>query len=71
MQQIAIQTDKINLDQFLKWAGVVESGGQVKLFIDDGMILVNGVIVQERRKKIYPGDRIEIDGIGSWQVVRE
>ena len=50
------------MDQLLKWAGIVESGGQVRLFIDDGLIKVNGVQVNERRKTIHPGDIIEIRG---------
>ena len=36
-----IETENIQLDQFLKWEGIVETGGQVKLLIEDKMIYVN------------------------------
>ena len=42
IEKIEVNTETIQLDQFLKWAGVLESGGQVKLMIEDEMILVNG-----------------------------
>lgn len=71
MDEIGISTTTIQLDQFLKWAGIVETGGQVKLFIEDGLILVNGIQITERRKKIQPGDIIEIRDIGIWKVTTE
>ena len=71
MQKIEINTDEIQLDQLLKWAAIVNSGGQVKFMIEDEIIKLNGVIVTARRKKIKPGDIIEIDGEGSWQVVKK
>ena len=71
MEEIAIVTPTIQLDQFLKWVGVVESGGQVKLFIEDGLIKVNGLQVHERRKKIKPSDIVEVEGIGIWKVTAE
>lgn len=71
MEEISITTNTIQLDQFLKWAGIVESGGQVKLFIEDGLILVNGSQVTERRKKLQPGDIVEITDIGIWKVTAE
>lgn len=71
MEIITISTETIQLDQLLKWAGIVESGGQVKLFIEDELILVNGLQVNQRRKKIHPGDTVEIKGIGIWKVAAE
>lgn len=70
MQKIEINTDEIQLDQLLKWAAIVNSGGQVKFMIEDEIIKLNGVIVTARRKKIRPGDVIEIAGEGSWQIVK-
>ncbi|WP_297963212.1 RNA-binding S4 domain-containing protein [uncultured Anaerovibrio sp.] len=69
MEKIEINTEIIQLDQFLKWAGVLESGGQVKLMIEDKMLLVNGTVETARRKKLHDGDVVEIKGMGSWQVV--
>ena len=71
MEEIVIVSPTIQLDQFLKWAGIVESGGQVKLFIEDGLIKVNGIQVHERRKKIQPGDIVEIKDMGQWKVTAE
>lgn len=71
MEEVVISTETIQLDQFLKWAGIVESGGQVKLLLEDGLIQLNGVVAVERRKKIRPGDIISIEGLGSWKVAHE
>ena len=71
MEEITIATPTIQLDQFLKWAGIVETGGQVKLFIEDGLIFINDSQIQERRKKVMPGDIIEIKGMGKWKVTAE
>ena len=69
IEKIEVNTETIQLDQFLKWAGVLESGGQVKLMIEDEMILVNGTVETARRKKLHNGDVVEIKEMGSWQVV--
>lgn len=71
MEQISINTPTINLDQFLKWAGILQTGGQIRPMLDDGMIAVNGIIVRERRKKLFPGDIIKIKGLGQWTVIAE
>lgn len=71
MEEVAITTETIQLDQFLKWAAIVESGGQVKFLLEDGLIKINGVQATERRKKIAPGDVISIEGLGSWKVTQE
>ena len=71
MEIIEITTPTIKLDQLLKWAGIADTGGQVRLFIDDGLITLNGVQVNEKRKKIVPGDIIEIKDIGIWKVMAE
>lgn len=68
MTDVAIETPYIQLDQFLKWAGILESGGQIKPLLEDGMILLNGAVASERRKKLYPGDTVAIKGMGEWRV---
>ena len=67
---IAIHTDTIQLDQFLKLAGAVASGGEVKALLAEGMILRNDVPETARRRKIVPGDVITIDGNDTYRVVR-
>ena len=60
MERIAIQTGNIQLDQFLKLAGAVETGGAVKPLLLDGCLFVNGVKETARRKKIFPGDVVTL-----------
>jgi len=48
----------IRLDQFLKLAGLVLTGGEAKHLIQAGQVQVNGVVVTERSRKIHPGDRV-------------
>ncbi len=71
MQTIEIKTETIQLDQLLKWAGIIESGGQVRLLIEDQRIKLNGVFETAKRRKIKSGDIIEIVGEGTWRVVRQ
>ena len=67
---IAIHTDTIQLDQFLKLAGAVASGGEVKALLAEGMILRNDVPEKARRRKLVPGDVITINGNNTYRVVR-
>ena len=67
---IAIHTDTTQLDQFLKLAGAVASGGEVKALLAEGMILRNDVPETARRRKLVPGDVITIDGSDTYRVVR-
>ena len=71
MEMISINTEKIQLDQFLKWAGILESGGQVRPMLDEGLIFVNGVKETAKRKQLHPGDVVKIIDIGEYEVVRE
>lgn len=71
MQKVAIHTDDIQLDQFMKIAGAVMTGGEVKMLIADGLIKKNGVVETARRRKLVPGDVVEVDGAGSYEVTHE
>ena len=71
MEKISINTEKIQLDQFLKWAGILESGGQLRPMLDEGLIFVNGVKETAKRKQLHPGDVVKIIDIGEYEVVRE
>ena len=51
----------ITLDQFLKRIGVVGSGGQAKLAIQDGYVTVNGQLETRRGRKLSPGDVVVVD----------
>lgn len=69
--QVEIHTPYIKLDQLLKFEQIIGTGGQVKFLLDDQKITVNGEICHEKRKKIYPNDIVEIQGIGTLLVVQE
>lgn len=62
MTEIAINTEFIKLDAFLKFAAVCGSGGEAKTFIADGMIKVNGEVCTMRGKKLRPGYTVEFEG---------
>ena len=61
-KRIKIGTPFIRLDALLKFAGAVETGGEAKLIIQNGGVKVNGEICTMRGKKLYPGDKAELDG---------
>ena len=69
MKDIVIKTEKIQLDQFLKWADIVESGGQAGLLIADKKVIVNGDICTVKRKQLVTGDVIIIKGNGKYRLV--
>lgn len=57
-----IHTDYIKLDALLKYAGVVETGGQGKELVSSGDVQVNGEPCRLRGKKIRRGDRVQVGG---------
>jgi len=63
MEQITIKDEYIKLGQALKLAGLVGSGVEAKILIQDGLVSVNGEIDERRGRKLYPGDVFEMDGI--------
>lgn len=54
--------EHIELQQVLKLADIVRTGGEAKRMIQGGEVKVNGEVETRRRKKIYPGDTIEVAG---------
>jgi ribosome-associated protein len=54
--------EPLRLDFFLKARGVADTGGQAKLLIQAGEVKVNGVVDTRRRKKLAPGDVVEVRG---------
>ena len=61
MEQVEIRTEHIQLDQFLKLAGAVMTGGAVKPLLLDGCISVNGEKVTARRKRLSKGDVVTLE----------
>lgn len=62
MEIIHLRDDFIKLGQALKASGLVESGVEAKLFIQDGQVKVNGQVEVQRGKKLVAGDIVEFDG---------
>lgn len=62
MKEVKIYTPTITLGQFLKWARIVETGGQAKNIILSGKVKVNGEIVLHRSRKLNIGDIVEVNG---------
>ena len=59
---VVIGTEFIKLQDALKFANAVPSGGIAKTEIQEGNVAVNGEICTMRGKKLYPGDRFSFDG---------
>lgn len=62
MKTIVIRDEFIKLGQALKLAGLVDSGVDAKMDIQEGLVKVNGEVTLQRGKKIYCNDVIEYDG---------
>ena len=48
----------MKLDQFLKWHGLVNTGGQAKILILSGGVKVNGFVETRRGRKLIDGDKV-------------
>ncbi|KML09724.1 hypothetical protein VL07_15285 [Bacillus safensis] len=66
---ITIETEMITLGQFLKLAEVIQSGGMAKWFLSEHEVFINQEPDNRRGRKLYPGDVVEIEGYGAFQVV--
>jgi len=68
-----IHTEYIDLLQFLKATGIAATGGEAKMLVDDGFIRVNGEDESRRRRKLRPGDRVDValDPAESWGIVAQ
>lgn len=62
MKTITITTEFIKLQDLLKFANLVETGGEAKELIQGGEVQVNGETCTMRGKKIRPGDVVAFDG---------
>ena len=59
-KEVAITTEFIKLEAFLKFAGAVSTGGEAKNLIQDSLVRVNGEVCTMRGKKLRPGDTVEL-----------
>lgn len=59
MREVEITVEPVELYKILKFEGMVSSGGEAKLVIEQGQVRVNGTVETRKRKKIISGDVIE------------
>ena len=62
-ETVQIHTEFIKLQDLLKFAGAVETGGDAKMIIQEGRVTVNGERCTMRGKKIRPGDRVQLGDV--------
>lgn len=60
--EIEIRDEYIKLGQAMKLAGLVSSGIEAKVVIQEGQVKVNGEVDTRRGKKLYSGDNFEFNG---------
>ena len=70
MEEIPIHTEFIKLQDFLKFANAVETGGMAKTVILEEAVEVNGEVCTMRGKKLRPDDVVTFNG-QSWKVVAD
>ena len=58
MRIVGITREPVELYKILKFEGLVASGGEAKLVIADGQVMVNGAVETRKRRKIVNGDTI-------------
>jgi ribosome-associated protein len=63
VKTVAIRTEFIRLDAFLKFCGAVDTGGHAKELVQGGGVSVNGEACTQRGKKLRPGDKVAVGGI--------
>lgn len=62
IDDVPIGGDGIRLGQFLKFAGLIDSGGIAKEAIIDGFVTVNGEVDRRRGRQLKPGDIVGFEG---------
>ena len=59
---VVISTEFIKLQDAMKYANIVYSGGEAKALIQEGEVTVNGEVCTMRGKKLRPGDKFGFNG---------
>lgn len=65
-----LKTEYIKLDNLLKAAGAVNTGGHAKIVIVGGEVKVNSAVCTQRGKKLRPGDTAEY-GLTVYEITAE
>lgn len=61
-RNVVVREVPIELCQFIKFGGLTESGGEAKQLISEGLVLLNGVVETQKRKKLTVGDQVKVNG---------
>jgi ribosome-associated protein len=62
VREVAIRGEMIRLGQLLKVAGLIDSGAEVKAFLADQSVLVNGELEDRRGRQLHPDDVVTVGG---------
>lgn len=62
IKYFTIDGEYITLGQFLKEESIISSGGQVKFYLQDNPVTLNGELENRRGKKLHVGDHLLVDG---------
>jgi ribosome-associated protein len=58
-REVQVRGDMIRLGQLLKVAGIVDAGGEVKAYLAETPVLVNGEPESRRGRQLHPGDEVQ------------
>jgi ribosome-associated protein len=70
VRDVSISDDVIRLGQFLKLAGLIDSGADAKMLLGTGEIQVNGETETRRGRQLHRGDVVSVDGADEDDAVR-
>ncbi|KNY04848.1 RNA-binding S4 domain-containing protein [Microbacterium sp. GCS4] len=59
---VSIGGEMIRLGQFLKYSGLLDSGGDAKEVVIDGFVKVNGEVDRRRGRQLHDGDLVSFEG---------
>lgn len=62
IEDVSVGSDLIRLGQFLKFAGLLDSGGNAKEVIVDGYVSVNDETERRRGRQLHDGDLVSFEG---------
>lgn len=61
MLEFDLKGEYIELMKVLKYFNLVQSGGEAKFVIDEGLVQVNGQVEHRKRNKLRKGDVVSFE----------
>jgi len=62
LRAVEIREGSIRLGQFLKLAGLIDTGSDAKFLLTEGLVQVNGEPEDRRGRQLHPGDTVTVGG---------